>query len=409
MEEAMKHGLASVRDVREKLSILRMVGGVVATVAQERLGPAPLVHDRSQVPASAASVTPAWLTEVLCSDVPGARVIGVQLTGGSDGTSSRRALEITYNQVGERAGLPTRLFSKAAASVFSRLLLGLTDIAEGESTFYTEVRPGLDLRSPRAFHAGFDPRTRRSFVLLEDLADQGWTFPDPLDNAVSRSDAEDMVAQMATYHAALWDSPRFSRDLRSLKCADRWQADLDRRVGFEARTMRGFDRAREVLPDDLLSQRGDLYPAFRHSLSLHLDSPPTLLHQDLHLGNWLRDRDGRMGLYDWQCVAVGHWALDFSYALAGALATEDRRNWEEVLVRRYCAQLVEHGVRTGPSFDEAWCAYRSHPLHALAFGLFTLGGTRLEPELQPRDYTLAAIERIARFVSDHRTLDVLRT
>ena len=107
-----------------------------------------------------------------------------------------------------------------------------------------------------------------------------------------------------------------------------------------------------------------------------------------------------MGLYDWQCVAVGHWALDFSYALAGGLRPADRREWEEGLVLRYCAQIDGYGVETGPSFDEAWLAYRTHPLHALAFGLFTLGGLRFEPELQPRDYTLAAIERIATFVSD---------
>jgi hypothetical protein len=359
------------------------------------------------VPPAAGAVTPEWLTEVLCGGVSGGRVVGVELLGGSDGTSSRRGLQLTYNAAGENAGLPTRLFSKSAAGVFSRLLLGLTDIAQGESTFYTLVRPGLDLRSPRAFYAGFDPGTRRSFVLLDDLAHEGWTFPDPLDNVVTRSDADDMVDQMAVYHAGLWDTPRFERDLRSLKRADRWQADPDRRVGFEARTMRGFDRAREVMPERLVARRGEIYPAFRRSLSLHGEAPPTLLHQDLHLGNWLRDPAGRMGLYDWQCVAVGHWALDFSYALARALAPDDRRNWEE-LVRRYCDQLTEHGVRTGPSFDEAWRAYRSHPLHALAFGLFTLGGSRLEPELQPRDYTLAAIERIALFVSEHRTLDMLR-
>ncbi len=394
--------------LREKLSILTMTTSVVATVARERLGSPTTVHRRPQVPASAAAVTPQWLTDVLCREVPGAEVVGLELTGGSDGTSSRRAITVDYNAAGREAGLPTRLFSKSAASVFSRLLLGLTDIAEGESTFYTEVRPGLALRSPRSFYAGFEPQTRRSFVLLDDLADQGWTFPDPLENDVSRADADDMVDEMALYHAALWDSPRFRGGLAALKRADRWQTDLDRRVGFESRTMRGFDRASEVLPADLLARRAEVYPAFRHSLGLHADAPPTLLHQDLHLGNWLRDSDGRMGLYDWQCVAVGHWALDVSYALAGSLATDDRRSWEEPLLRRYCARLTDLGIRTGPSFDEAWLAYRGQPLHALAFGLFTLGGSRFEPELQPRDYTLSAIGRIAQFVSDHATLDVLQ-
>jgi hypothetical protein len=113
-----------------------------------------------------------------------------------------------------------------------------------------------------------------------------------------------------------------------------------------------------------------------------------------------------MGLYDWQCVARGSWALDYSYALAGALEPADRRDWEEDLLRLYLAHLADAGAEA-PDFDAAWLAYRQQPMHAFAFGLFTLGGTRLEPELQPRDYTLAAIGRIGRFVDDHATLDAL--
>jgi hypothetical protein len=168
---------------------------------------------------------------VLARDVPGAAVTAIDVVGGSDGTSSRRALQVTWNDAGAAAGLPTRLFSKAAAGLFSRLLLGLTDIAEGESLFYNAVRPHLALRSPRAHYAGFDPRTRRSLVLLEDLAVAGWTFPDPQQNPVSRADAEDMVTEMASYHAALWDSPRFGRDLAALKDAERWQQLAARRRG----------------------------------------------------------------------------------------------------------------------------------------------------------------------------------
>jgi hypothetical protein len=39
-------------------------------------------------------------------------------------------------------------------------------------------------------------------------------------------------------------------------------------------------------------------------------------------------------------------------------------------------------------------------MHGVVFGLFTLGGSRFEPELQPRDYTLAAIARITRHATD---------
>jgi hypothetical protein len=393
--------------MREKLGMAAMTAAVVGTVARERWGPAIQVRSAGEVPASVSSLTEEWLTAVLCRGVPGAHVVGFDVTGGSDGTSSRRAVSVEYDSAGRAAGLPTRLFSKSTAGLFSRLLLGLTDIADGESLFYNRVRQRLDLRSPRSFYAAFERRTRRSFVLLDDLSAEGWTFPDPQQNPVTRADAEDMVEQLAHYHAALWDSPRLDQDLAALKPASRWQDDLDRRVGFQARTMRGFDRAVEVLPAAVVAGRGALYPAFRRSLALHAAAPRTVLHQDLHLGNWLRDPKGRMGLYDWQCVAVGSWALDYSYALAGSLAPADRREWEEDLLRSYLAHLAEGGVRTVPSYDEAWLAYRQQPLHALAFGLFTLGGTRFEPELQPRDYTLAAIERIATFVADHDSLGVL--
>ncbi|HSV38896.1 MAG TPA: aminoglycoside phosphotransferase family protein [Nocardioidaceae bacterium] len=378
--------------------------GLGATVAfhigRERLGADRHVQDPSVVPPSAEAMTPEWASAVL-----GAHVTDVKVVGGSDGTSSRRALEVTYADAD--SGLPNRLFSKAAASLFSRMLLGLTDIAEGESVFYNRVRDGLDLRSPRAHYAGYDAKTHRSFVLLEDLAVQGWSFPDPQDNVVTRDDAEDLVAELAHYHGRLWDSPRFKGDLASLRDAHSWQQNLNRKVGFERRTMRGFDRARDVLPAALVDRRGDFYPAFMRSLELHASGPQTLLHQDLHLGNWLRDTDGRMGLYDWQCVARGNWALDYSYALAGTLRTEDRRSWEEDLLHSYLARLKDEGVADVPGFDEAWLTYRRQPLHALAFAVFTLGGLRFEPELQPRDYTLAAIARIGECVADLKTLDVI--
>jgi hypothetical protein len=392
--------------IRENAGTLSLVAKVGANVAREKWGP----HVRPQpgsVPPSAESITPEWLTWALCRDVPGAFVSGIGVVGGSDGTSSRRALRVSYSAAGDEAGLPTRLFSKSAATLASRLLLGVTDIAEGESTFYNHVRPGLELRSPRAYYSGFDPRTHRALVLLEDLDERGWTFPDPQQNKVTRSDAEDMVTEMAAYHASLWDSPRFGSDLTTLRVADAWQANLNRKVGFERRTMKGFDRAGEVIPGRLRSRRSELYPAFMRSLALHRESPATLLHQDLHLGNWLRDDTGRMGLYDWQCVAVGNWALDVSYALGAALDTQDRRAWQDDLLRSYVERLADAGVKSAPDFDEARLAYRQQSLHAFAFGLFTYGGSRFEPELQPKDYALAAIGRLARHVDDLETLDSL--
>ena len=393
--------------ISDTLTTLGLAGRVAGHVARERVGPALRLDTPEAVPSSAEALTEQWLTWVLCADVPAAEVVGFEVLPGSDGTSSRRPLRVHYNEAGTAAGLPEHLFTKATAKLFSRLLIGVTDIAEGETAFYSRVRPGLDLRSPRAFHACFDPRSHRSIVLLEDLTQQGWTFPDPMHNPVTREDADDLVDQLATYHGALWDSPRFASDLSVLRESLPWQENLNRKVGFERRTNRGVKRAQDVVPEALFARRAEIYPAFMRSLELHRLTPPTLLHQDLHAGNWLRDAEGRMGLYDWQCVARGHWALDYSYALAGTLETDDRRAWQEDLLHRYLAGLAAAGVATPPTFDEAWLAYRQHTLHALAFGAFTLGGSSLEPELQPKDYTVAAIGRISTAVDDLGTLDAL--
>ena len=390
--------------VASTLSTLRLAGSVSAHVARERFGPAIKLSGPDDVPPSAESITPGWLAKALCATTPGAAVTHLEVMGGDNGTSARRAMRVSYNQEGADAGLPTNIFTKSSATLASRLLLGVTDIAEGEAAFYNLIRSGLEIRSPRAYYAGFDRRTHRSIVLLEDLTDRGWTFPDPQHNKVTLHDAEDVVIEMATYHAALWESPRLRTDLRALKKADEWQRNLNAKVGFERRTMKGFDRAREVIPERLFRQRDAFYASFMASLALHATAPRTLLHQDLHLGNWLRDDNGRMGLYDWQCVATGHWALDYSYALAAALETDDRRNWQEPLLRLYLERLQDAGVAAPPSFDDAWLAYRQQPLHAFAFGLFTYGGSRFEPELQPKDYTLAAIGRIARHVDDLESL-----
>ncbi len=41
------------------------------------------------------------------------------------------------------------------------------------------------------------------------------------------------------------------------------------------------------------------------------------------------------------------------------------------------------------------------------FGVFTLGGNRFTPELQPRDWTMKAIGRLAAAATDLDSLDAL--
>ena len=185
-----------------KIQLPLLAAKLAANVARERLAP-PRVTSLKDVPPSANALTNEWLTAALCRDVPGAAVVDFEVVGGSDGTSSRRALRVDYNPAGQKAALPTRLFTKSASSFQSRLMLVAGGVTESETIFYRDIRRQLDrLRSPRSYYAAFDPKTYRSIVVMDDLTAEGWSFPDPMQDTISRQDAEDMVDQMAYYHAA---------------------------------------------------------------------------------------------------------------------------------------------------------------------------------------------------------------
>ncbi len=359
------------------------------------------------LPASASALTAEWLTAALCSEVPDAAVVELEVLGGSVGTSTRTALRVAYNAAGQQAGLPTRLFVKTAATFQQRLMLMLGGVAESETIFYQQIRPELDrLRSPRAYYAAFDPRTFRSIVLMDDLRSHGWAFPDPMRETLTRNDAEDMVDQMAYYHAAFWNDPRLTRELSRLPTSALFQQRLNS-LGFEHATRIGIERGRSVIPPALYRRKREIFPTAMRSLRINSAGTLTLLHQDVHQGNWLRDPEGRIGLYDWQAVATGESALDYTYALAVNLRVEDRRAWEHDLLERYLWRLGDETVTNPPVFDQAWLRYRQQTFHVLIWALATIGAGRLHANTQPKDYMLRCLERIATFIDDHESLDGL--
>ena len=131
-----------------------------------------------EVPRSVAALSTAWLTRALCSGTPGAEVVGFELSGTHEGTSSGRALTVRYNGAG--AALPTRLFTKTTPDLKTKLFTGLTNLFVGEANFYNLIRPGLDIECPAGYHASYELRSCRSMIILEDVArTRGATFGDP--------------------------------------------------------------------------------------------------------------------------------------------------------------------------------------------------------------------------------------
>jgi hypothetical protein len=393
--------------IATKLKTASQVGRIGAHVLYEQVR-RPKPTSLAEIPPSVDSLTPEWLTAALCKGHPGAWVTGVSTTSGSDGSTTRRVLRIDYNDVGQAAGLPTSVFCKSTPRFTSRAVTVPAAALECEALFYDRIRPALDLDAPHGYYLAVDNRSGRSMFLMEDVATtRGVVFGDPTKHYIDRPRAEAIVTTLATLHGKLWESPRFAGDLASVKDTLGWQTSVNDIIAFPKRTVIGFDRAESVFPSAFRQRRNGIFDALMTSLALHKSAPTTLLHSDVHSRNWYLTPDGGMGLYDWQLISRGSWAMDVAYALSSALTVENRRAWERELIALYIDRLAAAG---GPLLvtDDAWLTYRQQPFHGLVFWLYTIGAGRMQPAMQPDEVSLANLERMTNMIVDLDSFDALR-
>ena len=355
--------------------------------------------DPGKVPASAARLSPKWLNAVLCGGTPGAEITSIEVTGGSDGTNTRRALRVSYNDAGTAAGLPTDLFVKSASAMRTRMMNTLTTRGESEVRFYQTMRQTLPVEAPTAIYAGFDRQTGRMLIIFPNMAVAGTKFLDP-SHYITREQAEGMIDLLAGYQSATWNSPEL-RSSRALPSTLRYQELINvRALPFEKRGAVGLARAAAVLPEALTRvDRDKLWRLHMASVKRLERRAHVLTHYDMHIGNWYITPDGRMGLTDWS-MRFGHWSADLTYMLLSALQIEDRRNWERDLLKRYREQLANGGVKELPSDEEIWAEYRRQTFHPLYFWLTTIGAGVLQPDMQPNHISLANLERMGQAMVD---------
>ncbi|WP_205695501.1 phosphotransferase [Conexibacter sp. SYSU D00693] len=348
---------------------------VVALAAGDRL---------RGVPAGADAVTPAWLSSVL-----GADVVAVEPAGGSSGTTDRRRLRIRYGARDAPAGgLPDTVFTKSAPSVRQRITQAITGPVEAR--FYRDLRPRLDLEAPVAFGSVWDERRMTSLVVLEDLvATKGATFLDPT-TRVDRGEAEQVVVALARLHRAFaGEAPTGLRTYPDLWATAHGLANIERYF------LRCFDQAGDLIHPALAGQGPRAWRAMLASVDAHRSLPATVIHGDVHLGNWYRTADGRMGLSDWQVVGVAHGSRDLAYAIASMLTIEDRRAWDDDLLALYAHEV-------GGDVDELRRLFRGQLWGALGFWAPTYSPPRLMPsDMQPREVSGEMLRRITTACADH--------
>ena len=357
-----------------------------------------------ELPISFDSITPEWLTAVLCADVPGARVTGYRLGPVDNGSSNRRKLYPDYNAAGKQAGLPAGLFCKATHDLANRMVLGVSGGARGEVNFYTQIRPLLNIEAPICYFARMDDRSFNSIIMLGDLTPTRREFCDH-HTVMTRERVESQLRLLATLHGNCYALPELKQRLANfVTFRSFFEKSLD--FGFRDGTEAGFRDAEEVIPSSFFRHVDEIWDATMQALYLLDAMPHTLAHCDVHLKNWYVAGNGEMGLSDWQCCGRAGWARDLAYATGCGLTVENRRLWERDLVRYYIEHLAASG---GPEveFETAFTAYRQQYVQALAYWTVTLSPPPGIPDMQPRDITLEFIRRLATAADDLDTLAAL--
>ena len=219
----------------------------------------------------------------------------------------------------------------------------------------------------------------------------------------TREQAHAAFDLLAKVHGRFYDNPKLSTDLSWIPAYEVFfdaLAKTGTRVGHD----QALIQAQHLIPAQAFRQREALWCAAVDGLAPHRDERKTIVHSDVHPGNWYLTNRGDPGLCDWQCIAQGHWARDFAYALSTMLDIETRRAWEHEILTRYLAKLSDAG---GPkvAFEEAWAHYAKQLPGALLMWTPTLCHPPTMPDMQPEDVSLEMIRGITTAIDD---LGVLR-
>jgi Phosphotransferase enzyme family len=358
----------------------------------------------SDIPIRYESITPDWMTHILCKGYPDAKVVEVNLDNPDDGSANRRRVFVKYNEAGINANLPTSVFCKASQGLNNRINLALSGGTHSEVTFFNKIRPYInDADIPRAYFAAYDESSFNSIIVLEDIESdvefcRHWT-PINFDQALSQ------LELLAKFHTRFENNPGLNAQAFGMvSWQDYWAACVV--SDLETFSNKGFRAAEEVIPPRLFKRYEEIWPATEKSVAIHDYLPATLLHGDCHLKQWfIRNSTGKMGLTDWQGCSFGHWSRDLAYCVSTSLAIADRRKWERELLQRYLEFLKEGGAEV-PSFDKAWLLYRQNLMSSLAYWTVTLTPAPTQPDMQPQDTCMEFIKRMTHAIDD---LDVLDT
>jgi aminoglycoside phosphotransferase (APT) family kinase protein len=308
------------------------------------------------IPASAADITADWLNEVLddgAGDVIDVKIENLGAGLGLLGEVTRLHLSYRDANTSGPATLIAKTQSPSPESAFVAQAMGFYD---REVNFYRSLADSIDVRTPRCYHADISAEGTPFVLLLEEIA--GARMIDQIVGA-TRADAETVIDMAVALHTRFWDND----ELYALEWLPPINAPLFLAAGdFAKQKLPAYEAYwKGKAPDAILEFVGDVNERYPALLDWWVaQGHPTFAHMDYRADNFLfggSAGDDAVTLLDWQLSVRGAGVWDVGNFLAGSVTTENRREWEQDLIRRYHDGLIAAGV-TDYDWDACWREYR---------------------------------------------------
>jgi len=316
----------------------------------------------TRIPTKASEITADWLNRTLVdrADVGTVANVSAEEIGVGVGILGEvTRLTLTYEDA--NSGPPTMISKCQSAFPENIGLCQMMGFYVREVSFYNELAASLTVRVPDCYFAAMEEGGAPFVLLLEEVT--GARMIDQIQGA-SREDTMLLAEELAALHAPYWANEA----LDALHWLPPMNNDLYKgaqalgEANWESFVVNWGDK---VASDTMgwVEQLTARYPQMLDWWSTA--SPQTLTHTDARAENYLFGGSAGPGvitMLDFQLMTrhVGVW--DIANFLGMSVTIENRRAWEDEVVKAYHGALLERGV-TGYDLDQCHRDYRFCLLH----------------------------------------------
>lgn len=324
------------------------------------------------IPQGAGSITVHWLQKALGAANPadacplaGIEIEPVETGAGLFGQHLRCHLTWTNRDASRPKTVFVKLHSSNPKTV--RLARRLK-LYRREYDYYRHLAPTAPIRSPALFWGGFEDRSHRFALVLEDMTG---THQEIERDAATPAEAKVAIRAAARLHAGYWDKvddPRISPFPDYLK-----QYRRVVQLAYLACLPRALRQFGHCFSPDMRRTAESYGPRISDHLGEMGAGHRTFTHGDFRTANLFIGAGGRgCAAIDWQNCGIHSGLRDVSYFLSTSVEPELRREIEHEIVREYHDTLYGLGVK-GYTFAECWRDYRRVMLSCLIGPVLTAG------------------------------------